>query len=139
MYAWVRPPAGSAWALCASLLTALLPALAYSGLIMTEATFLPVATLALWLLARALERPTWRRQLVFGAALVLACSIRTQAVVLGPILLTSIGFASWFARNRTLVRRFAPLLVSLGLLALVWVGAHLAATGSSPRLSGSTA
>ena len=63
VYAWVRPAAGSAWALSAALLTALLPALAYSGLIMTEATFLPAATLALWLLARALEQPTWQRQL----------------------------------------------------------------------------
>ena len=130
VYAWVRPAAGSRWALCAALLTALLPAFAYSGLIMTEATFLPAATLALWLLARALERPTWQRQLALGAALLLACSIRTQAVVLIPILLTSIGCASWFARDRSLLRRFVPLLASVGLVGLAWVGAHLATTGS---------
>ena len=130
VYAWVRPAAGSAWALSAALLTALLPALAYSGLIMTEATFLPAATLALWLLARALEQPTWQRQLALAAAILLAISIRMQAVVLVPILLTAIGAAAWCARDRLVVRRFVPLFVSIGLLGVAWVGAHLLRTGS---------
>jgi hypothetical protein len=136
VYAWVRPAAGSGWALSAALLTALLPAFAYSGLLMTEATFLPVATLALWLLARALERPTWQRQLALGASILLAISIRMQAVVLVPILLTSIGCAAWLARDRTLVRRFVPLLVSLGLLGVFWVGASRLTTGSGASALG---
>ena len=50
--------------------------------------------------------------------------------MLVPILLTAIGAAAWCARDRLVVRRFVPLFVSIGLLGVAWVGAHLLRTGS---------
>jgi hypothetical protein len=136
VYAWVRPSAGPGWALCGAVLVVLPPSLAYSGLIMTEATFLPAATLAFWLLARALERPTWQRQLVLLAAVLLAVSIRIQGVVLVLVLLSAIGCAAWFARDLALIRRFVPLLAALGVLGALWIGLHVLLAGSASSTLG---
>ena len=130
VFAWARPAAGAGWALVAAVLATLVPALVYAGLLMTESAFLAATTLALWFLARALERPTRARQLVLVASIVLAISVRLQGVVLVPVLLTSIGLAAWFARDARLVLRFAPLLLAIGALALIWIGLHLLRTGS---------
>jgi Dolichyl-phosphate-mannose-protein mannosyltransferase len=130
VYAWARLPAGPRWAFVAATLAALLPALVYSGLMMTESVFLATATLALWLLARALEQPTRWRQIVVVAALVPAIATRIQGVVLIPVLLTAIALAAWFARDLGLVRRCTPMFLALGLLAVAWIGLHAAASGS---------
>ena len=45
-YLWARPVAGPRWALLAAGLTVLIPGLAYSGLLMSEALYYLVATLA---------------------------------------------------------------------------------------------
>ena len=96
------------------------PALVYSGLLMTESAFLAAATLALWAMARALAQPTRSRQLLVAAAILLAISARLQGVVLVPVLLSAIALAAWFARDLGLVRRFAPTLVALAALAVIW-------------------
>ncbi len=131
VYAWARPPAGPRWALAAAVLTGLLPALVYSGLLMTESAFLPAATLALWAMARALVQPTRSRQAVVAATILLATSARLQGVVLVPVLLSAIGLAAWFARDLRVVRSCAPLLIMLAALGLVWLGFHLFGAGSA--------
>ena len=62
VFAWGRTLMRPAWALVAAVLTVAIPALALSGLLMTETLFYPLATLAAWALAAALERPTLARQ-----------------------------------------------------------------------------
>ena len=130
-YAWARPQAGIRWALVAAVLTALLPALFYSGLLMTESAFLAAATIALWAMARALVQPSRYRQALVVAAILLAISARLQGVVLVPVLVSAIGLAAWFARDLGLIRRFAPMLLALAALALIWLGFHLLRTGSA--------
>ena len=132
-YAWARPQAGLRWALAAAVMTAVMPALVYSGLLMTESAFLAAATLALWAMARALAQPTSSRQVLVAAAILLAISARLQGVVLVPVLLSAIALAAWFARDLGLVRQFTPTLVTLAALAVIWVGFHLlAGSGTSP-------
>ena len=118
VYAWARPAAAARWALSAAALTALLPALLYSGLVMTESMFLAAATLALWMMARALVQPTIGRQLAVVATVLLAASARLQGLVLVPILLSAIALAAWFARDPRILLRFSPLLIALAALAL---------------------
>ena len=113
VYVWARPVAGARWALASAVLTVLVPSLAYSGLLMTESAFLITATLALWTMARALVHPTLLRQGVAGVAIMLALSMRLQGLVLVPVWVTAVGLAAWFARDRGLVRRFAPTLTVL--------------------------
>ncbi len=130
VYGWARSAAGMRWALVATVLTALLPALVYSGLIMTESVFLPAATLALWATARALVQPTRSRQAAIVVTVLLATSVRLQGVVLVPVVLCAIALAAWFARDAGVVRTFAPLLATLLVLALAWLGFELITRGS---------
>jgi Dolichyl-phosphate-mannose-protein mannosyltransferase len=74
VYVWVREMVRPAWALAGAALTLALPALAYSGTIVAEAIFLPLATLASWFGVRALVSPSRRNQLVLVAALA-ACGL----------------------------------------------------------------
>ena len=121
VYVWGRAFLAPLPALAAAALTVTLPALAYSGLVMTEALFLPVATLALWALARALAAPTAAAQLVFLAVFAAAVLTRMQALVLLPVFVTSLAGAALLGRDRGLVRRFWPTFAALGLLALGWL------------------
>jgi membrane protein CcdC involved in cytochrome C biogenesis len=54
LYLWARRLVSSGWALAAATLLLLMPAFAYSGMIMTESAFLPLFLIALYTLARAL-------------------------------------------------------------------------------------
>ncbi len=131
VFAWTRPAAGARWALTAAVLTSLLPAAVYSGLLMTESVFLLTATLALWAMARALVEPTVSRQAVVLATCLLATSTRLQGVVLLPISLTAIGLAALFGRDIGLVRRFTPMLIAIAAFGLVVLGFELLTTGSA--------
>lgn len=117
-YGWARQVTTAWWAVAAAVLTAAMPALAYSGLVMTEAAFLPVATLALWLLARAIERPTLGRQGAAGALFLVTAVVRLQGVILVAIALTAIGLAALLGRDPTLLRRFIPTFAAVGVAAL---------------------
>jgi len=64
IYFWAARLVGKRWlALVASALVLMMPALLYSGMLMTENAFLPTFVLAVWAIAVALERPTllWPR------------------------------------------------------------------------------
>ena len=124
VYLWGRTLAGKRGALVAAALTLALPTLGYSALVMSEALFLPVATLALWSLARALEQPTAGRQALLAVAVTVAIATRLQAVVLIPVVVTAVLVKAALDRDLLVVRRFA---VALGALLAVSLAAALAA------------
>jgi hypothetical protein len=91
VYVWARRLVGPWHALFAAALTLLLPAFFYSGVLMTEAVFLPAFVLACLAIALMLERPTLARQLAALAAVALAIGIRVQGIVLVPAILTAVA------------------------------------------------
>ena len=106
------------------------PSFGYVGVIMTEPAFYPAMMLAVWALARVLERPTRRRQVELMGATVLCLAVRLQAIVLfaaivGACLLVSAlarGDGRWRSRFATGLRSFWPALtfaIALPVLVLV--------------------
>jgi hypothetical protein len=78
------------WALVAAALAVLIPAMAYTGMVMTESAFYPAFALSVLLLLLALQRPTILRQLlVFGGALI-CFEVRPQGAVVVPAIVLSI-------------------------------------------------
>jgi hypothetical protein len=121
VYLWGRRLAPPRWALVAAALTLALPGLGFSALVMSEALFLPLVTLALWALARALERPTGLRQALVVVAVTAACLTRLQALVLVPALVVAVLAKAALDRDRLVLRRFGPLLAGLVGFALLVV------------------
>jgi Dolichyl-phosphate-mannose-protein mannosyltransferase len=113
VYLWGRRLMHRRYALAAAALTLALPGLGYSALVMSEALFVPVATLALWALARALEHPTLARQALLAVAVAAAVTTRLQAVVLVPAIVVAVLVKAALDRERFVLRRFA---VVLGLI-----------------------
>ena len=122
VYAWGRSFLSRGWSLVAAALSLTPPALAYSGLVMSEALFLPMATLAAWALARAVERPTLGRQALLGLAVAAAVATRLQGVVLLPVAVTAIGLQAAFLRDPGRLRRWLPAAGAVAVLAVGWLG-----------------
>jgi hypothetical protein len=122
VYLWARRLITPVHALLAAVLTLLLPALFYSGILMTEGAFLPAFVLAGFSIAMALERPTLFHQLAALAAIVLAVSIRVQGIVLFLVIPTAaiakvvLDLRAGVPRDRLLadLRRLWPTAVLLG-------------------------
>ena len=137
-YIWARRVASTGWALAAAALVLTAPALHYSGFLMTEPLTLTVVTVALLMLARALERPSLWRYGVFVAWATAAAAVRLQALVLLPAFIVAAVIDALAARDRA---RLRPVL-RLGALALgvtIVVGVVTALAGgelSSRRLLG---
>ena len=127
------------WALAAASLTLLLPALAFTGLVMSETLFFVVTTWALWALARTLERPTLGRQAVLAIAVAAAVSTRLQAIVLVPAIVAAVALAAVFARSREPLRRFAPTFALLAAGAVAWVAFRAVEGGSWQEVLGAYA
>jgi hypothetical protein len=127
VYLWGRTLMRRGWALAAAALTVAIPALAYTGLLMTEVAFYPVVVVAAWAAARMLVEPTLARQGALVAALALALLTRLQALVLVPAVLTAIGLDLLCRRDGRRLVRYRP----LGLLVLVLLVAGLVAGASS--------
>ena len=136
VYLWGRTLMPRGWALLASALTLAIPALAYSGLIMSETLFYPVMVVAAWAMAEALARPTPARQALLIAAIVVAITTRVQAVVLLPVLLTALVGKAALDRAWTTLRRFGPTFGGLGALAAAWSTVQLRDGGSWTDLLG---
>ncbi len=134
VYAWARRFVSVRLALVAAALTLAVPALTYSGLLMTEAVFYPIATLALVALWRALERPTLERQAIGVAAILIASLTRLQGLVLLPVLVVAIALAALFERSIRPLRQFAATLALLAVAGAVVLAFH--ATGGSSDLLG---
>jgi FtsH-binding integral membrane protein len=83
------------YALGAAGAAAAVPALAYSSILVEEPLAYPLATLALWLIARTLVKPSWGR--VAAAVAVCAASTwtRTQLAVLFAILALALLWLAW--------------------------------------------
>jgi hypothetical protein len=130
VFLWGRTLMRPRWALAAAALTVCVPALAYSGLAMSETLFYPLTIWALWALARALERPTPVRQGVFALAAVAAVATRLQAVVLVPTLFVAVALLALFTRRRDVFRPFLPAFAAVAVLALGWAALNVVGSGS---------
>jgi hypothetical protein len=90
VFLWGRRLVQPIYALLAAALTLLLPAFFFSGILMSEAAFLPAFVLATFAVARMLERPTLLGQLGAFAAIALAVGIRVQGIVLLLVVPTAV-------------------------------------------------
>src|SRR5262249_47760795 len=129
VYLWARPLAGKGWALVAAACTLALPALAYSGLIMTEVEFLPTMALAAWAISRAVARPTLAAQALALGAVLLAAATRLQALVLGPAIVTAIVVHALLERDLRRALRLWPLVAGLVAIGAAWAAYTLSAGG----------
>ncbi len=83
------------YALGAAVASVAVPALAYSPILVEEPLAYPISTLALWLIARALERRSWGRIAAALGLCVLAAATRTQLVVLFLVLGLGLLWLGW--------------------------------------------
>ena len=128
VYLWARRIVRPELALCLLGLVLLLPAMSYSGTLMTENVAFPAVCLALLMIALALERPTLARQLLALVAIFLAVACRLQNVVFFAILPLAVAlkvFLDWRAPERRFdlkreLRSYLPTLVALAALVLMY-------------------
>jgi hypothetical protein len=108
------------YALVASALTVAAPVLLYSGLVMTEVLFYPVAACALLVIAYAVSSGTVPSQVWAFVAILAAAATRPQAVVFVPVLAAAVLLDALCARDASRLRSFWPtwLLVGLSVIAL---------------------
>jgi hypothetical protein len=71
------------------------PALAYSPIVVEEPLAYPLSTLALWLIARALVRPSWGKVGLALLASAIAMLTRTQLAVLFAVLALGLLWLGW--------------------------------------------
>ena len=107
------------YAFLAAALTVASPLLLYTGLVMTEVLYYPLAALALLACARAVETASRRDQLIALAAIALAVLTRVQAVVFVAVLAAAIVVDAAFARDFRRLRSFVPVWALLVLGAIV--------------------
>lgn len=91
VYLWGKRLMGSGYALVAAVLVLTMPALTYTGMLMTENAFFPAVVTACFAIAVALERPTVLHQMLALAAVGLACFVRFQGLVLLFVYATALG------------------------------------------------
>ena len=96
------------YALLAAALTVASPLLLYSGLVMTEVLYYPVAAAALLAVARAVETAATRDQALALAWIAVAILTRVQAVALLAVFAAAIAVDALWARDRTRLRAFWP-------------------------------
>jgi hypothetical protein len=136
VYLWSRSFLPTRRALLAAALTLAPPGLVYSGLIMTEVAFYPIAVLTAWALARALVHPTLARQTLALAAIVLAAATRLQALILVPALLTAVVVKALLDRDLLVLRRFVPSIAGIAALAGAWSAWQLRKGGPATDILG---
>lgn len=134
VYLWGRTLMSRGAALGAAALVLVIPGLAYSGLVMTEVLFLPIATCAAWACAAAFERPTIARQLLASALILVACATRLQAIVFLAAVATALLVFLLLDRRVRDVRRFWPAALVLGGAALAWAVYRLGSGGPASEL-----
>lgn len=98
----------SGYALLAAALTVSSPLLLYSGFVMTEVVYYPVAAFALLAIARAVATATLRDQGIALALVGAAVLTRVQAVVLVGVLAAGVLLDGAMARDASRLRRFWP-------------------------------
>jgi len=133
-FLWARTLMGRWWALAAAAIALTVPGLVYSGLMMTEVAFYPIAALALWLAARALVRPSLANQALAVGGILLASATRLQAVVLAPGFATALVLLAAFERRPRLILRFWPALGGLAVAGAAWAAFRLTGGASASGL-----
>jgi hypothetical protein len=132
VYLWGKRLMGPGYALVAAVLVLMMPALTYTGMLMTENAFFPAVVTACFLIALTLERPTVLHQALALAAIGVASAIRFQGLVLLVVLATALALklvldlrAPDGGRGVRFVlqelRRFLPSALTLVLLAGAYV------------------
>jgi hypothetical protein len=101
IYLWVRRISSAWWTALAVALVAALPTGLYGGVLVTENAFFPAFTLACFLLAYTLERPTIARQALAAGAIALACAVRLQGIVFVAIVPSAIVLKAVFDGRQT--------------------------------------
>ena len=126
-YALARTIVSKPWALGAAVAAAAIPALSYAPFLVEEPLAYPVATTALWLIARALARPTVWTIATAGLVCLLAVLVRAQLAILIPVFALALAAAGWehpaFRRRRARWSRGD------------WAGVVLLAIGAALALS----
>ncbi len=126
VYVWGRRLMSPSMALVAAGLCVLVPAMAYSGLIMSESLYYPLVTAALVALGFAVERPTTFRLALLAGLVTLAAAVRLQALVLVPTFAVALVLDACMARDVRRIRLFSAItagaVVLSGLAGIAMVG-----------------
>ena len=121
-YGIARHVVSRPWAIFAAVATIAAPALSYAPILVEEPFAYPVGTLALYLIVRAVARPSWRTFGLAAAGCVLAVATRSQLVAIGGafgLCLLALGWQTERIRHwRSAWSRFD------------WVGAGVLAVGA---------
>ncbi len=135
VFAYCRRLMPSGWALVAAALTAAPPLLLYSGFVMTEVLFYPLAALTLLAIARAVETARYRDQAVALLLVVVAVLTRSQAVVFAFVLPAAAGVEAVMSRDVRRLRSFWPtsILLAAGVAAVAAVPGLVGAYGVALR------
>jgi hypothetical protein len=134
VYLWGRSLMSRWWAISAAALTLTIPGLAYSGLVMSEVAFYPIAALAAWAIAVALVRPTLTNQALAVGAILLASATRLQGVVLAAVFGTAVLLVALFERDARRILRFWPALAALAAGGVGWAAWRLSSGGPASEL-----
>lgn len=94
-YGLARMVVPKSYALAAAGGTVAVPALAYATILVEEPFAYPLATLALWMIARALETTTWARVAAAGGVSLVAMLARTQLAILFVVLALGLLWLAW--------------------------------------------
>ena len=119
------------FALVAAATTVLVPSMAYTGTLTTEALFYPVALTFAWLLLRYVEMPNGPRLLLMLAGLGVAYATRVQSLQFLPAIATAPIVLALLQRRRGVLRPFVPLYCFLAIAGVLVVGGQ-AVRGRSP-------
>jgi hypothetical protein len=113
LYAYTRPRAGVLRALLAAALTLAAPLVLFSGYVMTEVLYYPLAAAALFCSARAIATTSYRDQAIAVVLIAAAVATRVQGIVLLPVFAGAVLLDSALERRADRLRRFWPLWVLL--------------------------
>jgi hypothetical protein len=110
------------WAIFAAVATIVAPALSYAPILVEEPFAYPTSTLALYLIVRAVARPSWRTLGLAAAGCVLAAATRSQLVAIGGAFGLCLLALGW---NTERMRHWRSTWSRLD-----WVGAWVLAVGA---------
>ncbi len=122
-FAIARTVVSRPWALFAAIATIAAPALSYAPILVEESFAYPIAVLALWLILRAVERPTRRTVGLASAACVVGVMTRSQLIGLATTLVLGLLAVAWISPRARVWRatwttwdRVGAVVVGLGAL-----------------------
>jgi hypothetical protein len=135
VYVYARRLMPARWAIVAAVLTCASPLLIYSGFVMTEVLYYPVAALTLFSIARAVATGTPRDQALAIVLVVVAALTRAQGLALAGVLPAAAGLDAVMSRDLRRLRLFWPsaAVLLVGLAAVFAFPGLLGAYGETLR------